>query len=55
MCFSHGAKIYGMKKRERNNPDVMDFECRRCICSVTRMDRVRKEEIAEEFLRVKDE
>ena len=41
----HGAKAWGMRSAERRNVNVLEKKCLRCLVGVSRMDRVRNEEV----------
>ncbi len=41
----YGAETWNMGRAERKRLNVMEMNCLRSMCGVTRMDRVRNEEV----------
>ena len=41
----YGAETWGMRSAERRNVNVLEMKCLRCLVGVSRMDRVRNEEV----------
>ena len=41
----HGVETWGLKKKEKMRLKVMETKCLRSMCGVTRMDRIRNDEI----------
>ena len=41
----HGAEAWGMRSAERRNVNVLEMKCLRSLVGVSRMDRVRNEEV----------
>ena len=45
----YGAKAWGMRSAERRNVNVLEIKCLRSLVGVSRMDRVRNEEVRREL------
>ena len=43
----YGSELWGLKKTERNKLNVFEMKCLRSMCGVTRLDRIRNEEVRE--------
>ena len=41
----YGAEAWGMRSAERKNVNVLEMKCLRSLVGVSRMDRVRNEEV----------
>ena len=41
----YGAEAWGMRSAERRKVNVLEMKCLRCLAGVSRMDRVRNEEV----------
>ena len=41
----YGAEAWGMRSTERRKVNVLEMKCLRCLVGVSRMDRVRNEEV----------
>ena len=41
----YGAEVWGMRSAERKKVNVLDMKCLRSLLGVSRMDRVRNEEV----------
>ena len=47
LTVMYGSESWGMKVKERDKLDVAEMKCRKNMCGVTRMDRVRNEVVRE--------
>ena len=41
----YGSKAWGMRSAERRKANVLEMKCLRCLVGLSRMDRVRNEEV----------
>ena len=41
----HGAEAWGMRSAERSEVNVLEMKCLRSLVGVSRMDRVRNEDV----------
>ena len=41
----YGAETWGMRSTDRRKVNVLEMKCFRCLVGVSRMDRVRNEEV----------
>ena len=44
---TYGSELWGMKESERRKLNVFEMRCLRSMCGVTRLDRIRNEEVRE--------
>ena len=44
---TYGSELWGMKERERQRLNVFEMRCLRSMCGVSRLDRLRNEEVRE--------
>ena len=44
---TYGSELWGMKERERRKLNVFEMRCLRSMCGVSRLDRLRNEEVRE--------
>ena len=45
MIIVYGAEAWGMRIAERRNVNVLEMKCLRSLVGLSRMDRVRNEEV----------
>ena len=44
----YGAEVWGMRSAERRKVNVLEMKCLRSLVGVSRMDRIRNEEVRSE-------